>query len=74
MTSTDNIPDKAGYQINRRAMCWCALGLMAATVLCVLWRPSEYSNAPIGPIFYALSGLVAVYFGATSYAAKKPGK
>jgi hypothetical protein len=52
-------------------MCWAALGLMAATVICVLWQPGEYSSAPIGPIFYGLSGLVACYFGATSFAASK---
>ena len=68
---TDNIPDKAAYQVNRRMMCWAALGLMAATVICVLWQPGEYSSAPIGPIFYGLSGLVACYFGATSFAASK---
>ena len=68
---TDNIPDKAAYQVNRRLMCWSALALMAATVVCVLWQPGEYANAPVGPIFYGLSGLVACYFGATSFAASK---
>jgi cell division protein FtsW (lipid II flippase) len=70
-TKPDNIPDKAAYQVNRRMMCWAALGLMAATVICVLWRPENYTNAPVGPIFYGLSGLVAVYFGATSFASAK---
>lgn len=68
---TEDIPDKAAYQVNRRLMCWAALALMAATVICVLWRPEDYTNAPVGPIFYGLSGLVAVYFGATSFAAHK---
>ena len=44
---------------------------MAATVFCVLFNPSAYSTAPVGPIFYGLSGLVAVYFGATSFAQAK---
>ena len=70
-TKPDNIPDKTAYQVNRRMMCWAALGLMAATVVCVLWQPENYSNAPVGPIFYGLSGLVAVYFGATSFASAK---
>ena len=64
-TKPDNIPDKAAYQVNRRMMCWAALGLMAATVICVLWQPENYT------IFYGLSGLVAVYFGATSFASAK---
>ena len=67
----DNIPDKSAYQINRRLMCWAALALMAMTVGFVLVNPSAYTNAPIGPIFYGLSGLVAVYFGATSFAQGK---
>jgi len=69
--ASNNIPDKAAYQVNRRLMCWAALALMAATVVCVLWQPENYTNAPVGPIFYGLSGLVAVYFGATSFAAHK---
>jgi cell division protein FtsW (lipid II flippase) len=67
----DNILDKAAYQVNRRLMCWASLGLMAATVICVLLNPQDYKAAPIGPIFYGLSGLVAVYFGATSFAQAK---
>ncbi len=71
MTEEKNdIIDKSAYQINRRIMCWCALGLMAATVICLLINPQNYTNAPIGPVFYGLSGLVAVYFGAKSYQAK----
>jgi hypothetical protein len=67
----DNIPDKSAYQINRRLMCWAALALMAMTVGFVLVNPAAYTTAPIGPIFYGLSGLVAVYFGATSFAQGK---
>ena len=66
-----DIIDKSAYQINRRIMCWCALALMAATVICLLINPQNYTNAPIGPVFYGLSGLVAVYFGAKSYQSKK---
>ena len=71
MTESDNLPDKASYQVNRRLMCWAALALMAATVVCVLVSPSSYANAPVGPVFYGLSGLVAVYFGATSFTQAK---
>jgi cell division protein FtsW (lipid II flippase) len=63
----DNVPDKSAYQVNRRRMCWVALGMMMAVVFAFLVDPERYSGAEIGPIFYGLSGLVAVYFGATSY-------
>jgi len=65
--SDEHIPDKAAYQVNRRRMCWTALGMMIAVVGAVLADPQRYAGAEIAPIFYGLSGLVAVYFGATSY-------
>ena len=64
---TDNIPDKAAYQVNRRLMCWAALAMMMAVVICFLIDPQKYGGSELGPIFYGLSGLVAVYFGATSF-------
>ena len=64
---SDSLPDKQAYQVNRRRMCWVALALMAATVVCVLSDPEQYKNAPISPILYGLSGLVGIYFGATAY-------
>ena len=67
----ERLPDKAAYQVNRRLMCWAALVLMGITVICVLVSPELYKNAPVGPIFYGLSGLVAVYFGATSFTQAK---
>ena len=33
---TDNIPDKAAYQVNRRLMCWAALAMMMVVVICYL--------------------------------------
>lgn len=65
--SKDNVPDKAAYQVNRRLMCWAALGMMMAVVVCFLIDPQKYGGSELGPIFYGLSGLVAVYFGATSF-------
>jgi hypothetical protein len=37
----------------------------------VLLNPAAYTQTPIGPIFYGLSGLVSVYFGATAVAQVK---
>ena len=65
--NTDNVPDKSAYQVNRRLMCWAALGMMMAVVVCFLIDPQKYGGSELGPIFYGLSGLVAVYFGATSF-------
>jgi hypothetical protein len=52
-------------------MCWVALAMMMAVVVCFLINPEKYNGAELGPIFYGLSGLVAVYFGATSWQQKK---
>ena len=65
--NNDNVPDKAAYQVNRRLMCWAALGMMMAVVVCFLIDPQKYGGSELGPIVYGLSGLVAVYFGATSF-------
>lgn len=69
--SDENVLDKATYQVNRRRMCWAALGMMMVVVVCYLINPEKYGGAELGPIFYGLSGLVAVYFGATSWQQKK---
>ena len=69
--SDENIPDKAAYQVNRRRMCCAALGMMLSVVVAFLVDPQRYSGAEMAPIFYGLSGLVAVYFGATSYQQSK---
>jgi cell division protein FtsW (lipid II flippase) len=69
--NNDNVPDKAAYQVNRRLMCWAALGMMMAVVVCFLIDPQKYGGSELGPIFYGLSGLVAVYFGATSFQQSK---
>ena len=69
--NNDNIPDRAAYQVNRRRMCWAALSMMMVVVVCYLVNPEKYGGAELAPIFYGLSGLVAVYFGATSWQQKK---
>ena len=52
-------------------MCWAALIMMLSVVIAFLVDPQRYSGAEMAPIFYGLSGLVAVYFGATSYQQSK---
>jgi len=69
--AVDNVPDKRAYQVNRRRMCWVAIGMMLAVVICFLIDPKKYGGSEMAPIFYSLSGLVAVYFGATSWQQKK---
>tara|TARA_A100000172_G_scaffold33890_1_gene20419 strand:- start:17 stop:244 length:228 start_codon:yes stop_codon:yes gene_type:complete len=64
----DSIPDKKAYQVNRRLMCWVALGLLGAMVLAMIIAPEKYEKvAGFDMALMSLSGLVAVYFGATSY-------
>lgn len=67
------IPDKEGYQVNRRRMCWLALGIMTVTVAAVLINPARYLEVvrELDFMFYSLGGLVAVYFGGTSYTQAK---
>jgi len=68
----ENIPDRAAYQVNRRRMCWSALGMMLAMLLAMLVNPDKYGSlAAFDMAFMSLSGLVAVYFGATSYTQAK---
>tara|TARA_Y100001972_G_C7428666_1_gene220920 strand:+ start:268 stop:483 length:216 start_codon:yes stop_codon:yes gene_type:complete len=71
MTETENIPDKQAYQVNRRRMCWAALGMMLTLVIAVLISPEKYATAELAPIFYSLSGLIGIYFGATSWQQKR---
>jgi len=63
----DNLPDPKAYQVNRRRMCWLALAMMGLMVAAIIYDPVAYKASDMAPLFYGLSGLVAVYFGATSY-------
>jgi len=69
---TENIPDKKTYQVNRRRMCWSALTMMLVMLIAMLVDPVKYGAlAAFDMAFMSLSGLVAVYFGATSYTQAK---
>ena len=68
----ENIPDRGAYQVNRRRMCWSALTMMLVMLIAMLVDPAKYGSlAAFDMAFMSLSGLVAVYFGATSYTQAK---
>jgi len=68
----DNIPDKQAYQINRRLMCWAALALMSCMIAAMLIAPDRYEKvAGFDMAIMSLAGLISVYFGATSFQAKR---
>ena len=58
------VPDKRAYQINRRMMCWCALGMMVVTTLATIIDPSRMNaaSAQIMMMYGSLSALVGAYF------------
>ena len=57
------IPDKIGYQINKRRMAWSALGMMIVTTIATLvdQRMAE-AESVLMTQYIALSGLVGAYF------------
>tara|TARA_R110002072_G_scaffold65001_1_gene161162 strand:+ start:197 stop:433 length:237 start_codon:yes stop_codon:yes gene_type:complete len=58
------VPDKRAYQVNRRMMCWCALGMMVVTTLATIIDPSRMNaaSAQIMMMYGSLSALVGAYF------------
>ena len=58
------VPDKKAYQVNRRMMCWCALGMMVVTTIATIYDPSRMSaaDAQIMMMYGSLSALVGAYF------------
>lgn len=68
----DNIPDKQVYQSNRRRMVWAALALMSCMIAAMLIAPDRYEKvAGFDMAIMSLAGLISVYFGATSFQAKR---
>lgn len=59
------VPDKEAYQVNRRRMCWAALGLMIISTLAVIEDPQrmEPAESILMMMYGSLSALVASYFG-----------
>ena len=60
----DMVPDKQSYQVNRRYMCWCALGMMVVTTAATIIDPYRMSaaDAQIMMMYGSLSALVGAYF------------
>jgi hypothetical protein len=58
------VPDKRAYQINRRMMCWCALGMMVVTTAATIIDPArmDAASAQIMMMYGSLSALVGAYF------------
>jgi|TARA_X000001388_G_C2153239_1_gene93244 high-affinity K+ transport system ATPase subunit B len=65
---SEGLPDKAGYQKNRRYMCWALLVAMLATTIATLLHPERMAEAEsiIMTQYLAMSGVVGAYFGFTS--------
>ena len=60
-----DLPDKAGYQKNRRYMCWALLIAMPATTFAPLVWPERMAEAEsiIMTQYLAMSGVIGAYFG-----------
>ena len=58
-------PDKAGYQKNRRYMCWALLIAMLATTFATLVWPERMAEAEsiVMTQYLAMSGVIGAYFG-----------
>tara|TARA_B110000037_G_C17002032_1_gene457651 strand:+ start:696 stop:935 length:240 start_codon:yes stop_codon:yes gene_type:complete len=58
------VPDKKSYQVNRRYMCWCALGMMVVTTAATIIDPArmDAASAQIMMMYGSLSALVGAYF------------
>lgn len=64
----ETLPDKESYQINRRYMCWAALGMMILTTITTLAMPDRMAAAEsiLMTQYISLSGLVISYFAVGS--------
>jgi len=58
------VPDKLAYQVNRRHMCWCALGMMVVVTIATIVDPARMNqaSAQIMMMYGSLSALVGAYF------------
>jgi hypothetical protein len=74
-TCNDNdlIPDKMGYQINKRRMAWVLIYLMAITTILTLAFPDRLAEAEsiLMTQYISMCGLVGAYFGFSAISGRK---
>ena len=71
--SSDLIPDKMGYQINKRRMAWVLIILMGITTILTLAFPDRLAEAEsiLMTQYISMCGLVGAYFGFSALSGKK---
>ena len=69
----DLIPDKMGYQINKRIMAWVLIYLMAITTILTLAFPDRLAEAEsiLMTQYISMCGLVGAYFGFSALGGRK---
>ena len=69
----DLIPDKMGYQVNKRRMAWVLIFLMAVTTVLTLAFPDRLAEAEsiLMTQYISMCGLVGAYFGFSAISGKR---
>ena len=72
-SSTDLIPDKIGYQVNKRRMAWVLIILMGITTILTLAFPDRLAEAEsiLMTQYISMCGLVGAYFGFSAISGRK---
>ena len=72
-SSNDLIPDKLGYQVNKRRMAWVLIILMGITTILTLAFPDRLAEAEsiLMTQYISMCGLVGAYFGFSALGSKK---
>ena len=72
-SSNDLIPDKLGYQVNKRGMAWVLIILMGITTILTLAFTNRLAEAEsiLMTQYISMCGLVGAYFGFSAMGNKK---
>ena len=72
-SGNDLIPDKLGYQVNKRRMAWALIILMGITTILTLAFPNRLAEAEsiLMTQYISMCGLVGAYFGFSALGNKK---
>ena len=72
-SNTYLIPDKLGYQVNKRRMAWVLIILMGITTILTLAFPDRLAEAEsiLMTQYISMCGLVGAYFGFSALGGKK---